>query len=286
MAALGGKEAVRRFIHEHLVPAVVSTEPPIAVNVLARFAAYLVSEGAPPIVAEERAEEWRQLLIDRVTKELIRWEEVGTSRPAWFAEDERTLLTWSHPKFSDRTGFPSMGLLYFEALQWIRVLEGKHFLIPCAVFLRSIGADPIYITDGTGDEGIDLIGMVNGGALHSTTVFVQAKSGGGQMSRDAMLLEYAKYKHLFRTNKYGEYLSALPKSPSGSSFVYAVAARAGFAPAAQDAAARLGILLRSDIQLAQYIEERYQTISSVRDMEGRMSTHLQADLTYNVVRHL
>lgn len=286
MAELGGKEAIRNFVHRRLVPTIVSIESPRTINVLAQFATYLVGEGTPRIVAEERAEEWRQLLVEWIKRELVRWEEVGASPPAWFAEDGRTLLTWSHPKFQDRTGYPSTGSLYFEALRWIGMLEGRAFLIPCAVFLRSIGANPIYITDGPGDEGIDLIGMVEKGALHSTTIFVQAKSGGGPMSRDAMLLEYAKYKHLFRTSKYGQYRRALPKSPSGSSFVYAVAARAGFAPAAQEAAARLGILLRSDIQLAQYIEDRYQTISSVRDMEERMSAHLRADLTHNVARHL
>lgn len=286
MADLGGKEAIQGFIRRHLVPTVVSIDPPKAINVLAQFATYLVNEGTPQIVAEERAEEWRRLLIDRITRELVHWEKVGTSRPAWFAEDGQTLLTWSHPRFVERTGFPSANLLYFEALEWIRALNGKAFLIPCAVFLRSMGADPIYITDGPGDEGIDLIGMVNGGALHSTTVFVQAKSGGGPMSRDAMLLEYGKYKHLFRTTKYNEYRRALPENPSGRSFVYAIAARAGFLHAAQEIGARLGILLRSDIQLAQYVEDRYQTISTVHDMAERMSRHLQADLTHNVLRYL
>lgn len=282
MVGLSGKEAIGGYVHKRLVPTIISVQSPRAINVLAQFATYLIGEGTPRIVAEEKAEEWQQLLIDWITRELIRWEEAGASRPAWFAEDGRTLLTWSHPKFADRTGYPRTDLLYFEALDWIHTLEGRAFLIPCAVFLHSIGASPIYITDGQGDEGIDLIGMVNRGALRSTIVFVQAKSGGGPMSRDAMLLEYAKYKHLPYTKKYDQYRGALPKSVSGTSFVYAVVAKSGFLPPAREVAARLGILLRSDIELAQYVEDGYQTISSVHDMQARVRAYLRADLTRNI----
>lgn len=285
MADAGGKEAIRGFIHDYLVPTVVSTKSPSAINVMARFAAYLSTRGTPRILAEERAEKWWPQLIEWTQQELDRWENFGTNRPACFAEDERTLLTWNHPKFEDRTGFPSTSMTYFEALCWIRRLDPKGFLIPCAVFLSSLGANPIYITDGSGDEGVDLIGMIREGPLRATTVFVQAKAG-GRISRDAMLLEYGKYGHLPHTKKYGKYRAALPEVYTGSSFIYTVVARAGFASRAQEIAGRLGILLRSDIQLAKYIEERYSSMSAVCEMEDRMRDHLIADLTYNVARLL
>ena len=286
MADLGGKEAIRGFVHDELVPAIVSVEPPSAINVMVWFATYLADRGTPKIVAEERAELWHRNLCERIDMELVRWTELGANRPAWFADDERTLLTWNHPYFENRTGYPKTSSRYFEALGWIRDLEKSDFLVPCAIFLSSLGADPIYITDGSGDEGVDLIGMIKAGPLRSTIIFVQAKSSGRQMSRDEVLLEYGKYMHLPYTDKYRRYRKMLPNGLGGNSFVFVVVAKHGFRPQAQEIAGRLGILLRSDIQLALCVESQYETMSAVHEMEARMRRHLGANLENNVARFL
>ena len=273
------------------MPELLSAGSPQVVNLLSRFSAYLRGPADQSnLAADENAERWLATLRDRLNDELASWTNRGVPRPASIAPDQITLITWKHPNFEALTGFKSPGLAFFEILDWLRILDSTEFLIPSAVFLAHLGANRIYVTDSTGDEGIDLIGTIEEGPLRSTGLFVQAKttSNRSPITRDAVLLEYAKYVSLPHTEKYREYMRALDidSTIDGSALIYVITANTRFNNPAREVAARLGILLRSHIQLARYVQLRYTTMEDVRRMHSRLASHLKADLVTNVARFL
>ena len=227
---------------------------------------------------------------ERLNTELESWIQRGIPRPASIATDQRTLITWKHPNYESLTGLPSLGSAFFEILDWLGTLNPREFLIPSAVFLSHLGANRVYITDSSGDEGIDLIGAIEDGPLKSTGLFVQAKttSNPAGVSRDAVLLEYAKYMSLPQTEKYREYIRALgiDSTIDGSTLIYVITANTRFNNPAREVAGRLGILLRSHIQLARFVQLRYETIENVRQMHTRLASRLKTDLVTNVARFL
>ena len=286
----GGRDAVTGFIYGQLVPDLLSAKSPRVVNLRVRFSTYLRDSGHSALAAHENAERWFETLRDKLNAELYSWTRRGIPRPASIATDQRTLITWKHPDYEDLTGLPPLGSAFFEILDWLGTLSPREFLIPSAVFLAHLGANRVYITDSSGDEGIDLIGVIEDGPLKSTGLFVQAKttSNPAGISRDSVLLEYAKYMSLPQTEKYREYIRALgiDSTIDGSTLIYVIAANARFNNPAREVAARLSILLRSHIQLARYVQLRYKTMDGVREMHSRLASRLKTDLVTNIARFL
>ena len=287
---IGGRVAVSRFIYGDLIPDLLSAGSPGIVNLQRRFSAYLRKSGQSALAAEENAEKWFETLRIRLEAELLSWVRRGLPRPASLGADQRTLVTWQHPDYEVLTGLPTLGSAFVEILHWLRQLDSRQFLIPSAVFLAHLGASRIYITDSSGDEGIDLVGTIETGPLKSAGLFVQAKttSRRGGVTRDSVLLEYAKYVSLPHTEKYRQYIRTLgiDSTIDGSTMIYAITANTRFNNPAREVAARLGILLRSDIQLARYVQLKYGTIESVEKMHERLEPRLRMDLVTNVARFL
>ena len=286
---IGGKEAVRRFVHEHFMPGVMSLAMRSAINLQREFSAYLRRIGVAPLVSEEMAESWINNLIDSLERELSTWDSRGIPRPASFdGESEGLVLTWQHPNYVARTGRQCLDADYFHILKWLRDLGPRDFLAANVVLLAELGATRVHITEGAGDEGIDLIGVIQTGPFRSTGLLVQAKTSNSRISRDTVLFEYAKYASLPRSKKFHEYLSAIDigSSVDGSSLIYIISANNCFDTRAQRLAVNLGILLRSDIQLANSLKNRYGTLDSVLKMRERMRGHLGRSLQDNVARLL
>lgn len=290
--SLGGREAVTQFIYENLLPDLLSVDSPEAFNLQTSFASYLKerADSQTKLEADEHAEKWLGNLRTILEKELESWQIRDVPQPAWIDPDQRTLITWKHPNFETFTGFPSPGIEYFAILDWLTGLNASEFLVPNAVFLAHLGADRIYFTEGRGDEGIDLIGTIDNGPLKSTCIFIQAKTKANhsRISRDTVLLEYAKYILLPRTEKFREYRRTLniDSSIDGNAIIYVITANTGFDNSAREVARQLGILLRSHIQLARFVQLKYNTIEQVREMHTRLKPHLKPDLSNNIVRFL
>ena len=285
-----GKNAVRDFVYDRFMPTVLSVNSPAVLNVENAFATYLRENGWPELVANEMAEKWQPNLVELLHKELSTWEARGLARPACFMdlENDKVVLTWRHKNYKELTGRESLDEHFFGVLDWVRSLDSRHFLIPNLVLLSELGADRVYITEGGGDGGVDLIGVIGKGPLRSTGLFVQAKTSSKRVTRDKVLLEYAKYMSLPRSERFRDYLNALGLGASmdGSSLIYIITANNQFESSAQKIATNLGILLRSDVQLANYVKSRYQSRDKVEEMYSRAKGHLSRDLQSNALRLL
>lgn len=162
-------------------------------------------------------------------------------------------------------------------------LSSRGFLFPCIAVLKALGAEKIFITDGPRDQGIDIIARLEGGPLQSVALFVQVKTTKSVISRDTLLMEYAKYLALPHTKKYQLYRKALglDSSVDGAAYCYMVMTNQGFARSSREIAAHLGILLRSRIQIAYWLVQK-TTLDSLRAIESELGTDLPADLGRNL----
>ena len=62
-----------------------------------------------------------------------------------------------------------------------------------------LGFRKIFICDSRGDEGVDLLGLLQDGGLRSLIAVVQAKTSSEPIGRGLVLSEYGKYMMLPHT---------------------------------------------------------------------------------------
>jgi len=156
--------------------------------------------------------------------------------------------------------------------------------VPCVLYLRTIGATRIFVTDGPNDEGVDIIALVGRGGLQSTALFCQVKTlTTGSISRSNLLAEYGKFLALPHTKKYHHYRDALglDRSIDGTSYCYAFITNQGFAIPARRIAASLGVLLRSRIQIAHWLTE-HLTLAEMVQAQATIGKEPPIDLYKNL----
>ncbi|MBV2149048.1 hypothetical protein KRZ98_12235 [Sphingobium sp. AS12] len=258
--ALGdAKKAVRAYIHEHLAISVASVDAEPAFQLEVDFARFLRTRGVEENLASELSAEQYALVERKVSDHVNRWFAHGLAPPLGFQVDnEKTIITWRHDRYEELTGHVPIPETHFKAAGWIADHLNRAFLLPCACYLRALGCDPIFITDGARDEGIDLIGLIRGGPLRSMVLYVQAKSQ-SRMSGDELLREFSKFASLPQTDKHLRYLDALGVSrlKDGASFVYLCLVNGDFDFAAETHGRNLGALLRSRRQIADQLSQHY-----------------------------
>jgi hypothetical protein len=280
--------AVGRFVVGELEAAVLRVDCPASINIDVAFARFLQAHGVSGLTAEEVAADQRDLVRRRLTAQIDRWTGQGVPTPVNFiVESEEIVISWRHERFAELTGGeppePNFVLVY----DWIGAQTNRAFLLPCICFLKLLRCDPIFVTDGARDEGVDCIGLIASGGLRSTAIFVQAKSQSDWFARDPLLQEYAKYAALPRTHRYMSYLDALGVSQrhDGSGFLYAVMTSSDFQFAARQSASKLGVLLRSRRQLAQFLATRYSAADLER-IRTEVAIPATGDLTVNLALRL
>ena len=167
--------------------------------------------------------------------------------------------------------------------QWLGTLTPRGFLLPCVLFLKTLGASRVFVTDGPNDEGVDIIGRIGEGALQSTTLFCQVKTQNAHVGREQLLTEYGKYLALPHTKKYQRYREALglDQSVDGSSYLYVFMTNQGFAIPSRQIARSLGILLRSRIQIAHWLSQ-HMTVAELVDVQRVIGVEPVADVTRNL----
>ena len=281
------KRAVRSYVQSSLSATTTAVAGDNVLNLEVDFARFLQGKGINRDLASELAAEQYLALQFSVEKHIETWNDQGVLAPIGFHVDKaRTLVMWRHERFEELTGLTPPARELFAAQEWVAGLVHRDFLLPCACYLRSIGCDRIYVTDGTKDEGIDLIGLIMDGPFRSTAVYVQAKSQ-GRISGDELLQEFAKFRALPQTVKHLHYLDALGASrlKDGMSFVYLVLANGDFDHAAVENGRCLGALLRSRRQIADQLSRTYSrerldtlmvgvTIPDGPDLQRDLAPHL------------
>jgi hypothetical protein len=282
--ALGdARRAVRSYIHEFLATSVTSVDAEPVMQLEVHFARFLQQRGIEPNLASELSAEQYSLVERKVEAHVARWSDHGLTPPFGFhVESDKTIVTWKHHRFEELTGHTPPPPAHFQVEGWISGKLNRDFLLPCACYLRSLDCDPIYITDGTKDEGIDLIGLIRSGPLRSTVLYVQAKSQ-FRISGDELLREFGKFNSLPQTDKHMMYLSALGLSrlKDGASFTYLCLVNGDFEFAAETYARQSGALLRSRRQVADQLARSYEP-ARLEQLSQQVSIPAGADLTRNL----
>lgn len=281
------KRAVRSYVQDRLSLMVTAERSERVIDLEVSFSRFLADNGVEENLASELSAAQRQALRRKVAEHIGRWGDQGLSPPFGFhIEQERLLITWRHDRFEELTGHPMPETSQFDIQAWVAGLLNRDFLLPCACYLRSIGCDPVLITDGSRDEGIDLIGLLRTGPFRSTIVYVQAKSQ-ARLAGDDLLREFAKFSALPQTDKHRAYLEALGFSRlnDGAAFVYLCLVNGDFDFAAQTNARNVGALLRSRRQIADQLAKFY-TKDRLDALRSLVSIPSGADLTRNLASML
>lgn len=281
------KRAVRSYVQDRVAITSVSVDAETVLHLEVDFARFLSEKGIEENLASELSAEQSSFVRRKVEDHVARWADQGLSPPLGFHIDqEQTIVTWKHERFEELTGYVAPPSRHFEAEAWISDFSNRDFLLPCACYLRSLGCDPIYITDGARDEGIDIIGLIKAGPLRSTVLYVQAKSQ-ARISGEDLLREFAKFRALPQTEKHLLYLNVLgvPRLRDGASFVYLCLVNGDFDFAAETNGRNLGALLRSRRQMADQLARHY-SYERLAELAGQITIPAGADLTANLAPRL
>jgi len=224
-------------------------------------------------------------LLRKVEDHLAEWEQQGVPRPLIASDQEHVYLAWKHDQFASFFGHgPNIDQNFCEIFQYLRAIDAKEFLIICALWLKCVGFRTVFLCDGRGDEGVDLLASFDEGGLRSIVGVVQAKTSAVPIGRGTVYEEYGKYQMLPHTERFIEYRRALAadRRIEGLSWNYFLVANHSFNYKARLAASRLGILLRSVHQIA-YVLSRTYIASDIVSLAKSLGGSLKSDLALNIL---
>ncbi len=282
-------EAVKTFVVDHLLANSLSTNAPDVLNIAEQFNQFLMDNGFGPLRASEETEKQETLISLKLEEELEEWHALGVPTPIDYVDSNNNiLLTWKHGRFSERN-FDSRSYRtaeFVSVYNWLLTLQERQFLFACVLYLKQLGCDPIFVTDGSGDMGVDCIGKVSIGPFRSLAVFVQSKTmqrSQGRIAGSTLRQEYAKFVMLKRSEKYIEYLRELSAfdGQDGSGEVFFFVTNGEFKSDAQKAANQLGIVLRSKRQMAFFFSLAY-TFEEIEGAFKRLTIPAGPDLDRNL----
>lgn len=280
--------ASRSFIFSELVPRVISPSAPKVLNLFDAFKDHVSeNKGWGPIRTTDFVTKHFSHLCEFVENHFSDWDAQGIPRPIAQTDQERVYVAWPHEQFRRYSGLEeSIDENFCEVFEFVQSLNGKQFLVICALWLKCMEFRTIYISDAKGDEGVDLLGILDQGGLRALIVVVQAKTSNQEVTKGTVMAEYGKYKSLIHTEKYMEYRHALgiDNSIQGGTWTYVIMANQAFNGPARVAARQLGILLRSLHQISFDIAKRYtrcQIESEVNRIVSAEDDAPRADLTTN-----
>lgn len=243
----------------------------------------LQKEGFSDVKATEYAEDWVERLGQELEKQLREWDLLGIPRPLVPGSSPLTFLTFRHRNYQSAVGMQGISTDFPHVYDFVASLAPREFLLVPACLLQLAGCNPIIITDGSGDGGVDCIGQVTAGSIRSLCIFVQARTSSTDITKEAVQLEYAKFRDLQRTGQFTEYLAALGKgnSADGRAACYAMIGSAEFKEPAREYARREGILLRSRRQIAFWLSQSF-TLDTLLQLREELSATLVRDLSRNL----
>jgi hypothetical protein len=269
------------FSRHQLWTQIVCASAPQKINALLGFETFLVAQGYPKIISFEYATRNLNLVIEKIIDVCNEWDALGVPRPAELVHNSN-LVTWAHPKFLDISGrnpLPADFIIIWQVV--VKSLE-RDFLFWSAAFLYDTGCDRIFITDTSGDGGVDVLGVIGEGALRGLALLMQSKTAQSEVGRDSLLCDYSKYLLLRHSDRWRDYKSAMnvDKSLDGLGVLYVFASNQEFKPNIRDSARDLPVVLRSGRQLAHRLAlraplEKWLAIkNSLGDFKANLSRNL------------
>ena len=269
------------FVHDSLLPRVVSPDAPGAVNLLDEYRRYIQQTGMSEIEATEKADRQIHGVRRSLDRYLEDWEAQGVPRPIVAdTEQEHIFVVWPHAEFERFSGRDEgIDRNFCEIYRYLQGMDGRRFLIVCALWLKCLGFGTTFICDGRQDEGVDLLARLEKGGLRALSVVVQSKTSKGRLGRGTVVSEYCKFLALPNSGKNRTYreLLRVESSRDGAALVYLLLTNSEFDAAAQDAARKLGFLVRSNAQLSFVIGKRCskeQVEQEVNRLQGRIGVDL------------
>jgi hypothetical protein len=280
-------EVVPPYLHNVFMPYVMSSEAEERINLSRNFSAHLLGLGVPKTLADDFRSRWLPNLKQKLF--LIQQEWISLGIPCPFEASERgdTYVTWRHEKYQAITGRSPLTKEFTEIYEWLSSQPERELLFSCVCYLKLMGANPIFITDKSGDGGIDVIGRVSSGVLQSSCYFVQSKSAKSFVSRETVLTDYAKFLACQSTDLFSSYRDAMNmrKSVDGTSINFVFITNSEFQDGAKTVASDLGILLRSKRQLAYWLSEKL-SLKQLMDARAILPSNLIASLERNLAQEI
>lgn len=243
----------------------------------------LEQEGLSSLEAAEMSESWTGRLLEEINAVLADWDWMGVPRPIVPSSAPNILITYRHERYLSSIGGMGLSVEYGEVAELISRMSPREFLLVPICLLRTIGCNPIIVTDGPGDGGVDCIGQIALGPTRSLCIFMQARTGAKNITKADVQLEYSKFCDLRNTGQFTEYLAALGKGTSrdGISICYAMVASTEFEQPAREYALREEILLRSRRQIAFWLSQRFGR-DRLRGLLTELGDTLVRDLSRNL----
>jgi hypothetical protein len=262
------------------LPNLLSPEQDQVINLKRVLTMRLEEAGFSQLKSTELAEKWTERLEEEFDNHLQEWDYLGIPRPIVETSRPGTFFTLRHPKY--KSVIDSYGLKeeFPEILEFLSSLNLQDFLLVPICLLRLSGCDPIFVTK---NSDVDCIGQVSSGPTRSHCIFIKAKPNSEILSRDTVMLDYAKFQQLQKTAKFTEYLAALGKlnSVDGRACCYIVAANSEFDREARDYASVESFLLRSRRQIAFWLSQNFGIENLVR-LKNDLDPNLNRELALNL----
>lgn len=286
MSGTKGHE-IRSFARALIKDKILVTTPKNVINPSLEFSNYLIAEGRDRQESIEFAERNKNNLISQLRDLCSEWKELGLDMP--LCVTNHNIITWQHPSFQNYSQHPPIGADFTKILAIIRNTDAKSFLGVVAIYLSAIGCKKIFITDTSGDGGIDLIASLGRGDLHQICFFVQAKtSTGNGAKKEALLTDYSKYLLIRRLKIWDRYIKAcgLDKSISGISSVFIFSTNAEFRPGIRESALGLEVMLRSGRQIANSTSKVYTSgqVQHILEQLDPYNANLDINLADKIAR--
>lgn len=254
-----------------------------SVNVEKALRDALQKAGNPLLKSTELAEQWRPRLMEEIEERLEEWDQLGVPRPLIPSAAPSTLLTFRHLNY--QVAIESSGLTkdFAEAVNFLYSLTPREFLLVPACLLQIAGCDPIIITEGPNDGGVDCVGQVKLGPIRSLCIFAQSKTSQSTIKIDTVRLDYDKFRTLQKAVLFADYLAAIGNdiSADGRAVCYAFFGGAEFSNSARNYARQEAILLRSPRQAAFLLNQAFG-LASIQRLRDDIGNTLVRDLSRNI----
>lgn len=253
------------------------------VNIEMHLRSALQESGHNTLRATELAERWLDQLMIRLEARLEEWDHLGLPRPLIQSGAPTTLLTYKHSTYQSGSSESALPADYSNVLSFITSLSPRQFLLVGVCLLSLAGCDPIFVTDGARDEGVDCIGKINTGPTRSLCLFVQCKTSNADIRIETVRLDYDKYRTLQKRALFSTYMAALggDATVDGRDHCYYFIGNAEFRSPVREYAKEENILLRSPRQIAFWLSKGFG-ITKLHELLSDIEGFLHRDLERNL----
>jgi len=260
-----------------------------AVNLREYLERQFNNESYGDLKSYELANEWLPRFLELVSGSLEEWRRISVPVPAILDRSSAIAYCGNHSKYTANAD--GALLPEFKAVVGVLAeLTSRRMLGCTALVLHAMGCDPILITDGANDGGVDVVGRVFRGPFAGMLIFGQSKSASSSVSKDTVRLDFTKFTE--SPDKIREYARAVgvTASGSGSPSTYVFCTNNEFDNAVILYAREKGILLRGRRQignlLGNIVRNSEELSAILNSMEGALRPNLNSNIRAVIMREL